>query len=134
MKFGIIGIGSWGTAIAKILTDNNNSIYWWIRSDKTVIQFRNRRHNPHYLSSAYFDTTLLHLSTDVNEVIRKSDCLVIAVPSSYVTDVLGSLSKDIFEDKKIVSAIKGILPANNLLLNDYLKKEFNVLLKNYFTV
>ncbi|MEO6290010.1 MAG: NAD(P)H-dependent glycerol-3-phosphate dehydrogenase [Ginsengibacter sp.] len=134
MKFGIIGSGSWGTALAKILTDNDNSISWWIRSDKTIGQFRNRRHNPHYLSSVYFDTNLLHLSADVEEVIRTVDYLVFAVPSAYVTGVLGRLPKDIFENKKIISAVKGILPDDNLLLNDYLKNEYDFPLNNYFTV
>jgi glycerol-3-phosphate dehydrogenase (NAD(P)+) len=44
------------------------------------------------------------------------------------------LPKNIFQNKKIVSAIKGILPEQNLLLNEYLKAEFSVDLKNYFTV
>ncbi|MDQ6762234.1 MAG: NAD(P)-binding domain-containing protein [Bacteroidota bacterium] len=134
MKFGILGSGSWGTALAKILTDNNNSIYWWIRSDNTIGSFKKRRHNPHYLNSAYFDTSLLHLTTNAEEVINNADCIVIAVPSAYAVDVLGGLPKDIFQNKKIVSAVKGILPANNLLLNEYLKNEFGVLLKDYFTV
>ncbi len=134
MKFGIIGSGSWGTALAKILTDNKNSISWWIRSVNTIGHFKNRRHNPHYLNSAYFDISLLHLTTSVEEVINNADCIVIVVPSAYAVDVIGKLPKDIFKDKKIVSAIKGILPGNNLLLNEYLEIEFDVLLENYFTV
>jgi glycerol-3-phosphate dehydrogenase (NAD(P)+) len=134
MKFGIIGSGSWGTALAKILTDNNNSISWWIRSEAIIGHFKNRHHNPQYLSSAYFDTSLLHLTTNVTEVINKSDCIIIAVPSAYVADVLGRLPNNIFQDKKVVSAIKGILPEQNLLLNDYLSTGFSVELKNYFTV
>ncbi|MEO8766268.1 MAG: NAD(P)H-dependent glycerol-3-phosphate dehydrogenase [Ginsengibacter sp.] len=134
MKFGIIGSGSWGTALAKILTDNNNSITWWIRNENIIGHFKSRRHNPQYLSSAYFDISLLHLTTDAGEVIRNSDCIIIVVPSAYVADVLAQVPRDIFRDKKIVSAIKGILPAQNLLLNDYLKDEFSVELKNYFTV
>ncbi|MEP6583162.1 MAG: NAD(P)H-dependent glycerol-3-phosphate dehydrogenase [Ginsengibacter sp.] len=134
MKFGIIGSGSWGTALAKILTDNHNSISWWIRSDKAIGHLKNRRHNPHYLNSTYFDTNLLHLTTDAQEVINNADCLIIVVPSAYIIEVLGSLPKNIFRNKKIVSAIKGILPGDNLLLNDYLKKKFDVLLEDYFTV
>ena len=134
MKFGIIGSGSWGTALAKILTDNNNSISWWIRSGNTIGHIKNRRHNPHYLNSAYFDTSLLHLTTDLEEVVNNADCLIIVIPSAFAVEVLGKLPKSIFRNKKIVSAIKGILPANNLLLNDYLKNDFGVSLKNYFTV
>ena len=59
MKFGIIGSGSWGTALAKILTDNNHSINWWIRSQTVIDHFKKRHHNPQYLSSAYFDTNLI---------------------------------------------------------------------------
>ena len=134
IKFGIIGSGSWGTALAKILTDNNNSINWWIRNEESIKHILSRHHNPHYLSSTYFDTTLLHLTNDVAEVIKNSDCIIIAVPSAYADNVLHGLDASLFEEKKIISAIKGILPEQNLLLNDYLNKMYNVELKNYFAV
>src|SRR5205085_671946 len=119
-KFCIIGSGSWGTALAKILTDNNNSINWWIRNETSVQHIKTRHHNPHYLSSAYFDTSLLHLTTDVSEVIKNSNTIIIAIPSAYVHDALHGLNASLFTGKKIVSAVKGILPEQNLLLNDYL--------------
>jgi len=132
--FGIIGSGSWGTALAKILTDNKNKISWWIRSGENIKHLLARRHNPQYLSSVYFDTALLRPTTDVTEVIKNSDCIIIAVPSAYAVETLGGIDKQIFNGKKIISAIKGILPDQNLLLNDYLKQEFNVELENYFAV
>jgi glycerol-3-phosphate dehydrogenase (NAD(P)+) len=134
MNFGIIGSGSWATALAKILTDNNNPIHWWIRNSGTIRQIQQRRHNPHYLSSAYFNTSLLNLNENIEEVINDSDVLVIAVPSAFVESALGALQQDIFRDKKIVSAIKGILPSCNYLLNDYLHEKFHVALTDYFTV
>jgi glycerol-3-phosphate dehydrogenase (NAD(P)+) len=82
MKFGIIGSGSWGTALAKILTDNNNSINWWIRNETVIGHLKSRHHNPQYLSSTYFDTSLLYLTTNVAEVIADSDCIIIVVPSA----------------------------------------------------
>jgi glycerol-3-phosphate dehydrogenase (NAD(P)+) len=134
MTFGILGSGSWGTALAKILTDNGNAIYWFNRSEAAIKHIQTRHHNPHYLPAAYFDAAKLTLTTTAATVIQHSDCIIIAVPAAYAADVLKGLHKNIFEGKKIISAIKGILPTQNLLLNDYLKNEFNVGLENYFAV
>jgi glycerol-3-phosphate dehydrogenase (NAD(P)+) len=134
MTFGILGSGSWGTALAKILTDNGNSIYWYNRSEAAIKHIQARHHNPHYLPAAHFDVAKLTLTTDAATVIKNSDCIIIAVPSAYAADVLKGLDAKIFEGKKIISAIKGILPQHNLLLNDYLKNGFNVPLQNYFAV
>lgn len=134
MKFGILGSGSWGTALAKILTDNGQTIHWWNRSASAIEQFKQRGHNPQYLQSARFNTKQLLLTTNASEVIENSDIIVIAIPSSFAIETLTALPKNIFEGKKIVSAIKGILPQNNLLLNDYLTREFNLDLQNYFAV
>ncbi len=134
MKFGIIGSGSWGTALAKILTDNKNKINWWIRNQETINHLLARHHNPQYLRSVFFDTALLQTTTNISEVIKNSDCIIIAVPSAFAVNTLGNPDKNIFKGKKIVSAIKGILPDQNLLLNDYLKQAFNVKLESYFAV
>ncbi len=134
MTFGILGSGSWGTALAKILTDNGQTIHWWNRSETAIQQFKQRRHNPQYLTSAHFDITKLKLTASATEVIENADTIVIAIPSAYALQVLTKLDKNIFRGKKIVSAIKGILPEQNLLLNDYLKTEFDFPIKDYFAV
>jgi len=132
--FGIIGSGSWATALAKILTDNNHQINWWIRNADTITQIEKRRHNPHYLSSVYFNVSLLSLQNDIVKVIADSDVIIVAVPSAFVEETLINLDVDVFENKKIVSAIKGIIPHQNVLLNAYLLKQFDVSLEDYFVV
>ena len=134
MKFGILGSGSWGTAIAKILTDNGNTIHWWNRSEDAITAFYERKHNPQYLTAARFDTDKLLLTTEIEKVITNSDVIIIAIPSAYVENVLSLLPKNIFENKKILSAVKGILPAQNDLLNHYLEKNFNFSIENYFSI
>lgn len=134
MNLGIVGSGSWATALAKIVTDNNIPLNWWVRNDRIIEHIKERHHNPHYLSSVYFNTSLLSLSTDIRQVVRGSDCIIIAVPSAYVMNTLEPLDKNCFEGKKVVSAVKGIMPENNMLLNDYLKQEYGVSLNDYFTV
>jgi glycerol-3-phosphate dehydrogenase (NAD(P)+) len=132
--FGIIGSGSWATALAKILTDKKKSINWWIRNADTINHIQQRHNNPDYLSSVSFDVSLLSMSTDVAEVINKSDILVIAVPSAYAEQSFEKLKPADWKGKKTVSAIKGLLPETNVLLNYYLQQQFNVSLENYFAV
>jgi glycerol-3-phosphate dehydrogenase (NAD(P)+) len=133
-KFGIIGSGSWATALAKILTDRNHSINWWIRNENTIKHIQQRRHNPHYLSSVYFDVSLLSMSSEIKKVVDNSDILVIAVPSAFVEESIEHLNPVDWENKKIVSAIKGLLPGKDILLNYYLQQQFNIPLENYFAV
>ena len=134
MNIGIVGSGSWGTALAKILTDNHHLVNWWIRNEKDIAHFKNRHHNPQYLRSAYFDTNLINLSNDVAEVIDISDYVIMVVPSAYASQTLGGLPRSVFQNKKIISAIKGILPEQNVLLNEYLNNKYKVALFDYFTV
>src|SRR5258705_10131493 len=108
MRFGIIGGGSWATALAKILVDKKHSINWWMRNQDTVSHIRQHQYNPKYLSSVQFDISLLDLSTDVREVVKRSDVLVIAVPSAYAEESLVTLKPGDWKEKKVVSAIKGL--------------------------
>ena len=132
--FGVIGSGSWATALVKILTDNGNTVNWWIRNAKSIEHIQRRRHNPYYLHSVYFDVSLLSMSTDVNEIVNNSDILIIAVPSAYIEQSIGHLQPQDWEGKKIVSAVKGILPEQNILLNYYLQQKFNFSIEEYFAV
>ena len=134
MQFGMIGSGSWATALAKILTDNGNTIYWWVRNSETIGYIEKRRHNPHYLSAAYFNPDQLRLNDDITKVVVPSDALVIAVPSAYVENAFQQIPPDLLKGKKILSAVKGILPSDNQLLNDYLAKHAGFPLEDYFAI
>lgn len=107
---------------------------WWVRNTRAVQYIRQRRHNPNYLSSAYFDMSHLKVGEDINEVIRLSDVLVLAVPSAFIQEVLEGVDKELLREKKIVSAIKGIVPGPDILLNDYLNEHFDVPLEQYFAL
>ena len=124
-SIGVIGNGSWATALVKILTDNGQHVNWWVRKPDSIDYIRRRRHNPNYLSSAYFDLNLLSLSDNVNEVVKNSNLIVLAVPSAYIREVLEVLEPGALDNKKILSAIKGLVPSEDVLLNEYLSKKFN---------
>ncbi|HRP31034.1 MAG TPA: NAD(P)-binding domain-containing protein [Agriterribacter sp.] len=134
MQFGIIGSGSWGTALAKMLTDNGVHINWCVRSEAIARHLQKRFHNPNYLQSVSFDTNLLSLYTNAKSVFATSDHIVIVTPSSFVIQQFTGIAAKDLKEKKIISAVKGILPQQNLLLNDYLKKKFAFSINNYFTI
>lgn len=134
MRFGIIGSGSWATALAKILTDKKHAVQWWVRDAATIDHIKKRHHNPKYLSSTGFDTSLLSMSADVRSIVQEADTLVVAVPSAYAETSLHGLTANDWKDKKVISAIKGLLPGRNILLNYYLQQEFGIPLENYFAV
>ena len=133
-RIGVIGNGSWATALVKMLTDNGQRVNWWVRNPKSIDYISRRRHNPNYLPSAYFNTALLTMNDDVKAVVAASDLLVVAVPSAYIVDVLNQLEKDSLKGKKILSAIKGLVPGEDVLLNEYLHRAYNVVLTDYFAV
>jgi len=134
MQWGIIGSGSWATALAKLLTGNNHPVNWLVRTKAMAAHFQQHHNNPTYLRSVYFNTDLITFDTEITTILSRSDCLLVAVPSAFVLDTLRPLPKDSLHGKKIISAVKGILPQNNLLLNDYLKKEYNLPLEAYYTI
>ncbi|MGL6269681.1 MAG: NAD(P)H-dependent glycerol-3-phosphate dehydrogenase [Chitinophagaceae bacterium] len=134
MKFGMIGSGSWGTAIVKILTDGNHQLSWCVRNEKMIAHIRQRKHNPNYLSSVNFNTGLLDLTTDPEEVFRQSDAIIIATPSAYVLSGFKGIKSSDCSGKKIISAVKGMIPEENLLLNDYLHRHLDFNLQDYHTI
>lgn len=133
-KFAIIGSGSFATALAKILNGNGVPLHWCVRNQNIIDHVKKHGHNPSYLRSASFNAELLELSTDIAATIQQTEYIILAIPSAYTESVLDTLPKDVFDGKNIISAIKGIMPRNNLLLNDYLKNEFAFDVNDYYTI
>ncbi len=92
-KFAVIGGGSWATAIAKMLCENQDEIAWYMRSTYAIEHFKHQKHNPNYLSSVAFDTNKLKLTNDINEAVAYADYVIFVVPSAFLSKELESLSK-----------------------------------------
>ncbi len=120
-----MGGGSWATALAKLLLQNCDSIYWYMRRDDRIADFKRTGHNPVYLSDIVFDTARINFSSDINEVCGKADTLLFAVPSPYLKDHLKKVTADL-SDKYMVSAIKGIVPEDNTIVTTYMSDHFGI--------
>ncbi|MBO7260887.1 MAG: glycerol-3-phosphate dehydrogenase [Bacteroidaceae bacterium] len=124
-KLAIMGGGSWATAIAKILLSTEDSINWYIRREDRIEDFKRLGHNPAYLTSVQFDTNRINFYSDINKVVEDSEVLVFVTPSPYFKSHMKKLKVKI-RDKFIVSAIKGIVPDDNLLMSDYFHRYYGV--------
>ncbi len=133
-QIGIIGNGSWGTALAKILTDNGQQICWWIRNEEAIGYLKSRKQNPHYLQSVKFQDGVLHPTSKLAEVFEHCDLIIFCVPAAHAQNVLNQFNKEQLHGKTIISAIKGVLPQSNQLLNDYLTSELGFDLNNYVSI
>ena len=125
MNIAIIGSGSWATALAKIVMHNAPDINWYIRKQETIDEFIEIRRNPNHLEWAYFDVSRIHFSADINAVIEQSDLLVLAVPSPYLKQSLNDIKVDMSQ-KMVISAVKGMIPDENLLVTEYMHQYFHV--------
>ena len=125
MNVAIIGSGSWATALAKIVMHNAPDINWYIRKQETIDEFIEIRRNPNHLEWAYFDISRIHFSADINTVVDQSDLIVLAIPSPYLTQTLSEITVDMSQ-KKVISAVKGMISDENMLVTDYMQKYFDV--------
>lgn len=126
-RIAVLGGGTWATALAKIILTRQTHLNWYMRRPEQIQGFLKVGHNPSYLSNVPFNIDRITFYSDINEVIRNSDTLILSVPSPFLKSHLEKLEEGIgLSDKFIISAIKGIVPPENLLVTDYLMQYYNV--------
>jgi glycerol-3-phosphate dehydrogenase (NAD(P)+) len=121
----VIGGGSWATAISKMLLLNTGRIGWYFRNDDHIKYMKEFHHNPKYLSSVNFDIGRIQFYNDLSLAIAESDILVFAIPSAFLKQMLSAVKTNL-DGKLVVSAIKGIIPEDNITVAEYFNRYFNV--------
>ncbi|GAP73333.1 NAD(P)H-dependent glycerol-3-phosphate dehydrogenase [Candidatus Symbiothrix dinenymphae] len=120
-KIAVMGGGSWATAIAKIVSGTQAKFNWYMRRPEQIEDFKALGHNPSYLTGVKFDLNNIYFTYDINEVVENSDMLVFATPSPFLKQHLQKLNASL-RDKVILSAIKGIVPDENMITSEYFTK------------
>ncbi len=121
----MIGGGSWATALVKMLSENPVRVHWWLRSRESVRHIRQFRHNPRYLSDVEIHKRKVKVYTDLKKSLKLAEYVLIAIPAAFVKDALSPLEPGSLRGKVIVSAVKGIIPEENLLVSEYLEQYFD---------
>ena len=121
---GVIGGGSWATALVKILCNNLDQVSWFMRREEQVSHILRYKHNPSYLQSVEFDLDKVHVTANLEEVIKNNDVLIIATPSAFLVELFKNIPTELFKGKVVFSAVKGIVPEYNAIPARFFHKTF----------
>ena len=125
-RIAVIGAGSWGTALVKLLSANADRVGWWVRRPETIAHIAKYGHNPDYISAAQFEVDRLAMDSDIHAVVRDAGVLVLAVPSAFLKATLDQLDPAELKGKTVFSAVKGIVPETNQIVGEYLFRHWGV--------
>ena len=125
LKVGVVGSGSWATALVKVLSENCTKINWFVRTQETIDHVIKHNHNDMFLQSAYLHPDKLDMSADINEVVAASDILVFVVPSAFFLGEMANLKVSL-EGKFVISAIKGFVSEENLTIAEYFHRQHGI--------
>lgn len=129
-KICILGGGTWGTALAKIVLINQKSMNWFIRRDDQIEGFYKLGHNPSYLTNVKFNLAQITFYSNMEKAIKESDTIIIAIPSPYVKQYFRRIWNNTFKGKFMISALKGIIPNDNMVMSEFLADNFKIPLEN----
>lgn len=122
----VLGGGSWATAIVKILTENLETVNWWMRDKESADHIKKFEHNPRYIQSIQFDSKRLNIDTDLQNIVDASDIIIVAIPSAFLAQAFDGVEIKGIENKVIISAVKGVVPEYNQIPAEYFNINFEV--------
>ncbi|MBS1918154.1 MAG: NAD(P)-binding domain-containing protein [Bacteroidetes bacterium] len=121
---GIVGGGSWGTALVKIFSDSGIPVSWIVR-DEDQAQFINQNgRNPKQLGAAGLNKKYIHSSTDFN-ALAETGFIIFAVPSAYFENELKKINPVYLQDKHLAVSIKGFIPGLNQTPSEHVAHYLN---------
>lgn len=131
-KVAVIGGGSWATANIKMLLDNrtDKEVFWWMRNEESISHLRQYGHNPNYLSSVEIRVPAENISNNLEEMLSQANMVLLNVPAAFLPDVLNKVPAGMFKGKKIISAIKGFVPEDHMIIGEFMNKKYDIPLED----
>ncbi len=123
-KITVLGGGSWGTALAKLLSENNHDVTLWIRDEEQCKILRDERVNKKYLPNVKIPENI-EFTTDINQGAKDAEILLIVVSTQAIRSVLKQIKDEYKNSKIIINASKGIEVGSLSLVSDIVREETN---------
>lgn len=124
-RCGVIGYGTWATALVHTLQRNGKDIWWHIRNEEVLESITVEGRNAKYLSDVEFNKEKITATSDINEVVSNCEVILVAAPSAYLKDFLKDLNVSL-DGKFILSATKGIIPDDYTTITEFFNREYGI--------
>jgi len=123
-KIAVIGAGSWGSALAKLLAERHADVVLWCRDANLTHTIRKTRTNPVYLPDVLFPQTLA-VTTDLEQALRDATWIFWVVPSHAFRQMLKTSRPYLESNALHICCAKGIETDSLMLMSDVFEQEFN---------
>lgn len=128
---GILGSGSWATAVVQILQEQSDEqLCWWVREPEIRSSLAQYGRNFRYLPEVTLDTARLNICRTAQAVVERCDTIYLVVPTAYLHGALQQVDPELLRQKKLISAIKGFVPISGEIVTDYLQHTYNIAEEN----
>jgi len=124
MKVCVLGGGSWGTALAKVLNENGHDVLVWMRNEERCLEINENHVNRKYLPNVKLPNDLM-FSTDIDECLKNVKYVLLAIPTQNIRKVLKSLKDEYKESKIFINVAKGIEIGTDCLISEIVEEETN---------
>jgi glycerol-3-phosphate dehydrogenase (NAD(P)+) len=122
MKITLLGGGSWGTALAKLLSENEHEVTVWLRDEEQCKILRTERVNKKYLPNVKIPDNIVFTS-NINEAVKDAEILLIVTPTQMIRSILKQINNEYKTNKIIINASKGIEKGTMSLVSDIVSEE-----------
>ncbi|CAC9929865.1 glycerol-3-phosphate dehydrogenase [NAD(P)+ ] [Aedoeadaptatus coxii] len=129
MNIGVIGSGSWGSAIGNLLATIGHDVHMYTRSDDQYRRMKEYGDNPHYLKDFHFAPSV-QFHCDFDKAVRDTDVIVLAVPTAAIRETMEKIRENGFR-AIIVNLAKGLEQGSHLRVSEIAKA---ILPENPFVV
>ncbi len=121
-KIGMIGAGSWGTALTWLLGNNGHEVTMWSAIEQEIELLKEKHEQTEKLPGSVLSDSTKY-TTDIKEACEGKDLLVLAVPSSFTRSTAKAMAPYVSEGQIIVSVAKGLEEDTLMTLTDIIEQE-----------
>ena len=124
---GVLGSGSWATAIVKLLLEQPSArVCWYVREPEIRKSLAQPGHNNRYLGEVSFDPSRIEICSHPQQVVDLCETVYLVIPTAFLHSALQQVNPDTLRQRNLVSAIKGFVPEADMVVTDYLQHFYNI--------